>query len=81
MANESLEIIREYVKAHPQSSFTEIFEGTGQVAVYATVRRDLARYIVSNGTCPFLLRTCNNNGRKFVILPNIGNFAEKEDAL
>lgn len=37
------DIVRDYVKAHPQSSSTEIFEGIGQIAAYATVRRDLAK--------------------------------------
>ncbi len=45
MANERLEIIRKYVKTHPQSSSTEIFEGTGRMAAYATVRRDLVRLV------------------------------------
>ena len=45
MANDRLEIIRDYIKAHPQSSSTEIFEGTGRMAAYATVRRDLARLV------------------------------------
>lgn len=39
------DIVRDYVKAHPQSSSTEIFEGTGQIAAYATVRRDLAKLV------------------------------------
>lgn len=33
------------MKAHPQSSSTEIFEGIGQIAAYATVRRDLAKLV------------------------------------
>lgn len=45
MANERLEIIRKYVKTHPQSSSTEIFEGTERMAAYATVRRDLVRLV------------------------------------
>lgn len=39
------DIVRDYVKAHPQSSSTEIFEGIGQIAAYATVRRDLAKLV------------------------------------
>ena len=39
------DIVRDYVKAHPQSSSTEIFDGIGQIAAYATVRRDLAKLV------------------------------------
>lgn len=39
------DIVRDYVKAHPQSSSTEIFEGIGQTVAYATVRRDLAKLV------------------------------------
>lgn len=39
------DIVRDYVKAHPQSSSTEIFGGIGQIAAYATVRRDLAKLV------------------------------------
>lgn len=39
------DIVRDYVKVHPQSSSTEIFEGIGQIAAYATVRRDLAKLV------------------------------------
>lgn len=45
MANDRLEIIRDYIKAHPQSSSREIFEGTERLAAYATVRRDLVQLV------------------------------------
>lgn len=48
MVEDRLTTIQEYVKEHPHSSSTDIFEGIGQIAAYATIRRDLAK-LVSNG--------------------------------
>lgn len=45
MAEDRLELIQEYVKVHPQSSSTDIFEGIGQIAGYATIRRDLVKLV------------------------------------
>ncbi len=65
MVNERLEIIRDYVKTHPQSSSTEIFEGTGHMAAYATVRRDLAR-LVADGD---LLVTGRGKASRYTLSP------------
>ncbi len=65
MANDRLEIIRDYIKAHPQSSSTEIFEGTGRMAAYATVRRDLAR-LVADGD---LLVTGRGKASRYTLSP------------
>ncbi len=65
MVNERLEIIRDYVKTHPQSSSTEIFEGTGYMAAYATVRRDLAR-LVADGD---LLVTGRGKASRYTLSP------------
>ena len=65
MTNERLETIREYVKAHPQSSSTEIFEGTGRIAAYATVHRDLAR-LVADGD---LLVTGRGKASRYMLSP------------
>ena len=51
MANDRLEIIRDYIKAHPQSSSREIFEGTERLAAYATGRLDLVQ-TVNKGDLP-----------------------------
>lgn len=65
MANDRLEIIRGYVKAHPQSSSTEIFEGTGRMAAYATVRRDLVRLIADGD----LLVTGRGKASRYTLSP------------
>lgn len=45
MTNDRMDIIRDYVKAHPRSSSTEIFEGIRPTSAYATFRRDLAKLV------------------------------------
>lgn len=65
MGNARLEIIREYLKTHPQSSSTEIFEGTGRMAAYATVRRDLARLIADGD----LLVTGRGKASRYTLSP------------
>lgn len=45
MTNYRTDIIRDYVKAHPRSSSTEIFEGIRPTSAYATFRRDLAKLV------------------------------------
>ena len=68
MADERATIIREYIKKHPQSSSTEIFEGTGRIAAYATVRRDLAR-LVAEGD---LLVTGKGKASRYTLSPAYG---------
>lgn len=48
MTHDRSDLIAEYVRTHPASSSTEIFEGTGRIAAYATIGRDLAK-LVSDG--------------------------------
>ncbi len=59
------DIVRDYVKAHPQSSSTEIFEGIGQIAAYATVRRDLAK-LVNDGV---LLLVGKGKSSRYMLSP------------
>lgn len=65
MSNDRLEIIRDYIKAHPQSSSREIFEGTERLAAYATVRRDLVR-LVDKGD---LLVTGRGKASRYTLSP------------
>lgn len=65
MANDRLEIIRDYIKAHPQSSSREIFEGTEGLAAYATVRRDLVQ-LVNKGD---LLVTGRGKASRYTLSP------------
>lgn len=65
MADDRLNIIVNYVKAHPQSSSMEIFEGVGQAVAYATIRRDLAKLIADG----ILLLTGKGKTSRYTLSP------------
>lgn len=70
MANDRSIIIQNYIKAHPKSSSTEIFEGTGQISAYATIRRDLAQ-LVDEG---ILLITGKGRASRYTLSPTFNLF-------